>query len=241
MHGENNLLWTFSTGTFKYSPTWWPRLSALLHLLKGRNFRWITCSSAVLTVTEIVKQSELKRHNCYAVCTLPNLLPYGWREAYNGEILCMMTSHCKVCGKRALLGTQRPHIRRFTEGWTHSERNNHSSVMVGDPPNTSQFNPHNITSSLSPWSYTAPLSYSLTLNNPTESWPNCNPIMEIEFWLQIGEISHAVIWRDGPDLTCWLGRKPAPSAQVPLLPRPRWAHPKRYLQGRPLWRGTRGT
>jgi hypothetical protein len=132
-----------------------------------------------------------------------------------------MASHCKVCGKRALLGTQRPHIRRLTEGWTHSQRNNHSSVMVGDPPNTSQFNPHNIISSLSPWPYTVPLSYSLTLNNPTESWPNCNPIMEIKFWLQIGEISHAEIWRDGPDLTSWLGRKPvgssAPGARAPAV------------------------
>lgn len=108
---------------------------------------------------------------------------------------------------------------RFFGGWIHSERNNHSSVMVGDLPNTSQFNPYNITSSLSPWPYTIPLPYSLALINPTESWPNCNPIMEIEFWLQIGEISHAEIKRDGSDLTCWLGTRRATTAQVSLSPR----------------------
>jgi hypothetical protein len=114
----------------------------------------------------------------------------------------------------------------------HSERNNHSSVMVCDLPNTSQFNPYNITSSLSPWPYSIPLPYGLTLSNPTESWPNCNPIMEIEFWLQIGEISHAEIQRDGPDLTCWRGRTRVPIAQASPSARWRWAHPKPCSQGR---------
>lgn len=98
--------------------------------------------------------------------------------------------------------------------YIHRETITHTQVTMDDQSNISQFNPHNI-SSLSPWPRTIPLSWSLTLHNPTESYSNCSLIMEIELWLQICEISHTECQQNGACQHA-LDGKQEPFSQVSL-------------------------